>query len=93
MSPTDRVAAVRALRDISLLLQLKGENHKPGAVTSARLESFARHIAAQGVAPNRLPLFSAHQMGTCRLGADRATSVAEAGPAIASRLPGRGTKS
>ncbi|HYR55080.1 MAG TPA: DNA polymerase/3'-5' exonuclease PolX [Myxococcaceae bacterium] len=26
MSPSDRVAAVRALRDISLLLQLKGEN-------------------------------------------------------------------
>jgi choline dehydrogenase-like flavoprotein len=58
-------------------LQLEGENRKPGAVTSARLESFARDIAAQGVAPNRLPLFSAHQMGTCRLGASPRTSVAD----------------
>jgi choline dehydrogenase-like flavoprotein len=58
-------------------LQLEGENRKPGAVTSARLERFAGDIAAQAVAPNRLPLFSAHQMGTCRLGASPRTSVAD----------------
>ena len=35
------------------------------------------NLAARAVAPNRLPLFTAHQMGSCRLGADRRSSVAD----------------
>jgi len=50
---------------------------RPGAVGAQSLERFAVEIARQGIAPNRLPLFTAHQMGTCRLGADRTTSVAD----------------
>ena len=49
----------------------------PGAVGPARLERFLGEIARRDIAPNRLPLFSAHQMGTCRMGADRSTSVAD----------------
>jgi choline dehydrogenase-like flavoprotein len=43
----------------------------------ARLERFLNEIERRGVVPNRLPLFTAHQMGTCRLGSDRKTSVAD----------------
>jgi choline dehydrogenase-like flavoprotein len=58
-------------------LQLDGEGRKPGAVSPARLDRFLGDIAAQGIAPNRLPLFTAHQMGSCRLGSNPRTSVAD----------------
>jgi choline dehydrogenase-like flavoprotein len=58
-------------------LRLDSDAGRPGAVGAARLESFLGEIAGRGIAPNRLPLFSAHQMGTCRLGADPKTSVAD----------------
>jgi choline dehydrogenase-like flavoprotein len=58
-------------------LQIESEGRKPGAVSPARLERFLGGIADQGVAPNRLPLFTAHQMGSCRLGASSRTSVAD----------------
>lgn len=32
-------------------------------------------VRRRGVAPNRVTMFSAHQMATCRIGGDRATSV------------------
>ncbi|HLO02331.1 MAG TPA: GMC family oxidoreductase [Symbiobacteriaceae bacterium] len=41
------------------------------------LEGFLGRLAGQSMAPNRLLIFSAHQMGTCRLGASPATSVAD----------------
>jgi choline dehydrogenase-like flavoprotein len=36
----------------------------------------ATEIAARGVKANRITIFSAHQMASCRIGKDRATSVA-----------------
>jgi choline dehydrogenase-like flavoprotein len=39
-------------------------------------ESIDMQIRHRGVAPNRVTLFSAHQMATCRIGADRRVSVA-----------------
>lgn len=39
------------------------------------IEKFCRLIEAASTSPNRLPLFSAHQMGTCRIGADSARAV------------------
>lgn len=33
-----------------------------------RFEAFLSEVAATGVVPLQMPLFSAHQMGTCRLG-------------------------
>ncbi|HEY8798248.1 MAG TPA: GMC family oxidoreductase [Candidatus Dormibacteraeota bacterium] len=47
------------------------------AIGAARLERFVVDIERRGVIANRLPLYSAHQMGSCRLGADRKTSVAD----------------
>jgi choline dehydrogenase-like flavoprotein len=43
----------------------------------ASIEKFCRRIEAAPTSPNRLPLFSAHQMGTCRMGADRSRSVCD----------------
>jgi choline dehydrogenase-like flavoprotein len=58
-------------------LRVDSEDGKPGAVDAPRLERFLGEIAARGIVPNRLPLYSAHQMGSCRLGSDRRTSVAD----------------
>ncbi len=48
----------------------------------ASIDKFCRQIAAAPTSPNRLPLFSAHQMGTCRLGADRVSAVCDAHGAV-----------
>jgi choline dehydrogenase-like flavoprotein len=58
-------------------LALETDGRRPGAVDAVRLQSFLADIARRGVEVNRLPLYSAHQMGTCRLGASRKTSVAD----------------
>jgi choline dehydrogenase-like flavoprotein len=42
---------------------------------AARRAALARTIGAIGIESNRQPVFSAHQMGTAPLGADRRTSV------------------
>ncbi len=48
------------------------------ALDRASIEKFCRLINASPTSPNRLPLFSAHQMGTCRMGTDRARAVCDA---------------
>jgi choline dehydrogenase-like flavoprotein len=58
-------------------LRLESDSGRPGDVPGARLDTFIAAIGDRGIAPNRLPLFSAHQMGTCRLGANPRTSVAD----------------
>ncbi len=39
------------------------------------LEAYLERVARAGFAPNRLVVFSAHQMGSCRMGGKRAQSV------------------
>jgi choline dehydrogenase-like flavoprotein len=58
-------------------LTLDAEGGRPGAISGERLRAFAHEADRRGIAPNMLPLFSAHQMGTCRLGADERTAVAD----------------
>ena len=41
------------------------------------IDKFCREIDAASTAPNRLPLFSAHQMGTARIGTDQASAVCD----------------
>ena len=41
------------------------------------LDRFTAEIERRGIAPNRLVLFSAHQMGTCRIGTSPRDSVAD----------------
>jgi choline dehydrogenase-like flavoprotein len=58
-------------------LLLEAEDGRPGAFSAARLNAYLAEIARRGIAPNRPPLFTAHQMGTCRLGRDARTAVAD----------------
>ncbi|MDQ6719949.1 MAG: GMC family oxidoreductase N-terminal domain-containing protein [Candidatus Dormibacteraeota bacterium] len=58
-------------------LRLESDAGRPGAVGAQRLAEFLAQIDRHGISPNRLPLFTAHQMGTCRLGADASSSVAD----------------
>ena len=46
------------------------------------IEAFCDAIERASIAPNRLPLFSAHQMGTCRIGTDRASAVCDPNGAV-----------
>ena len=46
------------------------------------IEKFCRRIEGASTAPNRLPLFSAHQMGTCRMGSERSRSVCDPDGAV-----------
>jgi choline dehydrogenase-like flavoprotein len=41
------------------------------------IDKFCRAIEAAPTSPNRLPLFSAHQMGTARIGTERASAVCD----------------
>ncbi len=41
------------------------------------LDAFTAEIERRGISPNRLVLFSAHQMGTCRIGTSARDSVAD----------------
>jgi len=41
------------------------------------VDALIAEIRRRGVVPNRVTLFSAHQMSSCRIGRDRAASVAD----------------
>lgn len=47
------------------------------AIQRQRLHEFDRLIERRGLRPNRIVMFSAHQMGTCRMGANPKTSVTD----------------
>lgn len=47
------------------------------ALHEQQLRDFDRQVARHGLGANRILMFSAHQMGTCRMGADPRTSVAD----------------
>jgi choline dehydrogenase-like flavoprotein len=52
--------------------------HTPPLVhEGGSLEPFLAEIERRGVAPNRVTLFSAHQMSSCRIGRDAGASVAD----------------
>jgi choline dehydrogenase-like flavoprotein len=50
--------------------------------TSQSIDRFCKTIEAAPTAPNRLPLFSAHQMGTCRIGTDQRSAVCDGHGAV-----------
>ena len=81
MGELARIAVAGGATRVAMLhsqrLTLESEEGRPGAMSEARLNGFIGEIDRRGVRPNTLPLFSAHQMGTCRLGSDPASSVAD----------------
>jgi choline dehydrogenase-like flavoprotein len=62
--------------NFSPLLSLQSEEGKPGAVSEAGMKQFLGEIERRGIAPNRVIVGTAHQMGTCRLGGSAKTAVA-----------------
>ncbi|HET8912927.1 MAG TPA: GMC family oxidoreductase, partial [Ktedonobacteraceae bacterium] len=48
-----------------------------GPVQGMQLRQFERELEQHGLGANRLLMFSAHQMGTCRMGADPKDSVTD----------------
>jgi len=46
-----------------------------GEITEQQLRAFDRQVEQHGMDPNRIMMFTAHQMGTCRMGADPRASV------------------
>ena len=50
--------------------------------SSASIDAFCERIMAEPVAANRCALFSAHQMGTCRMGRDPKTAVCDENGAV-----------
>jgi len=46
------------------------------------VEAFARRILSEPIAANRCTVFSAHQMGTCRMGRERRVSVCDENGAV-----------
>jgi choline dehydrogenase-like flavoprotein len=90
---TDRQHLVRGMQEVARIifagggvrastlhtppLILESEGRKPGAVTSAQLNAYLAEMEHRGLVVNRVGMGTAHQMGTCRLGASPATSVAD----------------
>jgi choline dehydrogenase-like flavoprotein len=58
-------------------LRLDSEGSKPGAVTQSKLDRYLNELETRGIVTNRVGMGTAHQMGTCRLGSDPRTSVAD----------------
>jgi choline dehydrogenase-like flavoprotein len=48
-----------------------------GAVSEQQFREYDRQVERHGMGPNRVMMFSAHQMGTCRMGADPKNAVVD----------------
>jgi choline dehydrogenase-like flavoprotein len=58
-------------------LILEAEGGRPGAVSEQKLNAYLREIEHRGINPNQPMLFSAHQMGTARMGSDPKTAATD----------------
>jgi choline dehydrogenase-like flavoprotein len=53
------------------------DRREDGTVNDLDSREFDRQLERHGMNPNRVMMFTAHQMGTCRMGADPKTSVTD----------------
>ena len=90
---TDRRHLVRGLQELTRIIvagggieavslhtppqRLGSLGGKPGAVSHVKLDAYLREMEDRGIVVNRVGMGTAHQMGTCRLGSDPRTSVAD----------------
>lgn len=69
------MAAAGAVRimvpDAAEVLDLQLNPADPPEVQQQQVEGLVQHIRAVGIRKYDTPVFSAHQMGSCRMGADR----------------------
>ncbi len=82
--PLERTLLVRAMVELARIHHAAGATriatlHTPPLEleAGADLDAFTRQIERRGVIPNRLLLFSAHQMSSCRIGTSAKDSVAD----------------
>jgi choline dehydrogenase-like flavoprotein len=92
-SETDRKHLMRGMQELARIafaggatrvamlhtprLTLEAQDMRPGAVSEQKLNAFLREIEHRGIVPNQPTLFSAHQMGTARMGSDQKTSATD----------------
>ena len=82
-----RVARIHHAAGAGEILTLHSSRLSWSRESGTSIDQYCREIETASTAPNRLPLFSAHQMGTCRIGADRASAVCDETGAVFG-LPG-----
>jgi len=81
--PHERALLVRGMVESARIHAAAGARriftlHTPPLERDAKdADELVAEIARRGVVPNRVTLFSAHQMSSCRIGRDRASSVAD----------------
>jgi len=79
---TATVARMHEAAGAERILTLHTERMAWDRGSGETIDKFCRKIAAASAAPNRLPLFSAHQMGTCRMGSSRRSAVCDESGAV-----------
>lgn len=91
MSRLDHVAAIiqRAIAETARIHLAAGAREVYGLFTRpVRIDAggdfaaFEQEVLSRGTAPNRIALFTAHQMGTARMGADARAGVADPDGAV-----------
>jgi choline dehydrogenase-like flavoprotein len=55
---------------------------RSATASAAEIDAFCERVLAEPVAANRCMVFSAHQMGTCRMGRTRSMSVCDENGAV-----------
>jgi choline dehydrogenase-like flavoprotein len=77
-----RVARIHHAAGASEVITLHSERLAWDRASGISIDKYCKDIEAASTAPNRLPLFSAHQMGTCRMGSDRVSAVCDENGAV-----------
>ena len=81
MQEMARIAVAGGANGVATLhtprLQLESAPGAGGGPTQAQLKEYTAEIERRGIGVNRTPLFSAHQMGTCRIGGSASSAVAD----------------
>jgi choline dehydrogenase-like flavoprotein len=77
MQQAARIHIAAGATEISTIQSKRTQLLRPevGRVNERQWHEFDRQIERHGMGVNRLIIFSAHQMGTCRMGANPAQSV------------------
>jgi choline dehydrogenase-like flavoprotein len=77
-----RVARIHHAAGAAQIMTLHAARLAWDRASGVSIDSYCKEIDAASTAPNRLPLFSAHQMGTCRMGSDSASAVCDENGAV-----------
>jgi choline dehydrogenase-like flavoprotein len=79
LSKAARAHFAAGARSINTLHSKRTHIDRPeeGTVSEQQFREYARQVERHGMGPNRIMMFTAHQMGTCRMGADPKNAVVD----------------